>query len=88
MFLIPTAKKYPKNVLPLLFKLRLFHKLPERTKLMKSGRIMPAPRKNSPVSLNDVRFMEDQRTKNSNHVFEIMFRIDLRKWNADRKSKV
>lgn len=88
MYLIETAKQYPKKVLPLQFKLRLFHKLPERTMRMKSGRTMPGPRKNGPITFKQVMWMEALRNKKTIRMLRTMFRMGMREWNAHCKSKV
>jgi hypothetical protein len=88
MYLIPIAKQYPKNVLPLQFKLRLFHKLPQRTMSTTSGRTIPAPRRNGPVTYLQVAWMEDQRVRKTIRMTRIMFRMGKREWDIQCKSRV
>jgi hypothetical protein len=88
MYLIPIAKQYPKKVLPLQFKLRLFHKLPQRTMRMESGRTMPAPRTNGPVTYLQVAWIEDQRVSKTIRMTRIMFRMGMREWSASIKKVI
>jgi hypothetical protein len=88
MYLIPIAKQYPKNVLPLQFKLRLFHKLPQRTMRTSSGRTIPAPRTNGPVTYLQVAWVEDQRVKKTIRMTRIMFRMGMREWSASIKPNI